>query len=1421
VPAPLQLHLTDYIDGTRWRWELTDNRGGFVADHQVQMDPTTREYDGFVDVSRYLDYLQPLSPPETQLAALGSWIGQEVFGGLRAALWDRRVAPALAVRVIVPPRARDLLLRPFELARFADGTSFLEEGVRFVYQLQEPSATVTDKEAAEGSLRVLAVFSLPVRANPLNLRRERHGLQRLVRDLNQTQGLAVELRVLQYGATRDTLTDALEGEGWDVIHLSGHGSQGELALEDDQGGIDEIGAEELGELLEPARERLKLLILDACYSGAGSHAAARAQVGLDPGPDAGQAQQEVAAETAPTTLPSLAMMLSGQLDCAALAMRYPVGDAFATDLLLALYEKLLDRRSRLPAALHQALGDAMEAGTPRPPLSAATPILIGSRAADLRLDPPQRPPQRAVLPTVGLRIGFPPEPERFVGRLQPMLRASHALARRSPLRGVLFHGMPGAGKTACALELAYRHEEGRFPGGQVWYRGPEAGTEVAGELFKVLFEIQRQLDAPDLGLTAAVDEPERFRAYTLPRLRALLEEKSILVVLDNLETLLTDANRWRDPLWADLVATLLAHDGYSRVVMTSRRVPVELARHPRMVVEPIHALSLAESVLLARELPHLRTLFDDDEGLELIRQTLRVVQGHPKLLELADGLASDRAALARRVAEAAETQPDEVLDAFFAPGVDREGETRQSEADYVRVLGDWTAGVTGGLSPTARLLLAFLCRAEPDDRDQWVVQANWKDVLTRLGEGHPDAAAALARPDEGLQEAVAALEDTGLVAVDRPEPAVLANMLASLAEQAGRAEPAGDIDPAQPAGLLAELAAGATTYTIHAGVAEAVREAAEKSVLDAADVELGDFHLAGFQRGEQSEGTGGGGTVVAAARRGVPYLLRQDRWPEATLMLERMLARDSSPEALDFATPVLRVIAGATRGHEGDLIYAGVLARALQKSGRTGEAEQIMRDVLARSIAGGQYRIASSATGDLVNLLREGGRLGEALAMAEEMATYTRRAGLGPWTQLMDEAMRLQVLAAMGRYAEVLAAVKELRPKLDTLPTQGEADETVDPWNAREVLLDTGNTAALGAGRWEAALALNGETVRVTRARGADELEVAKTRFGDYAPLLRLSRYGEARALLLECRAVFEAGADIQMVGMVYSALADLEDKTGGGDEAVRFQEVALPYTYRVGQPANCGMMHHNLANYLEHRGDDASLVLGHRLAAGVVRYQTQSGGLASTLSAMALSELPPSPPTFAEVAERVEAIEGVRFTELFERLPRTAPDGDAAIAEVWRLVGEAKSRMDEERRNRDEVLASLPPVVRAAFDLEGGEFSAALEAALAELPPKEADATLQRLRDTGLLTEGSASDLEEVLREFGPLLELLVAAVKGESLRPGLEPLLANREEKGWMLREPIHRIWAGERDPETLTIGLDDQDTALIREVLRLLGG
>jgi hypothetical protein len=89
-----------------------------------------------------------------------------------------------------------------------------------------------------------------------------------------------------------------------------------------------------------------------------------------------------------------------------------------------------------------------------------------------------------------------------------------------------------------------------------------------------------------------------LRAFA-PRRRRLLAEAGILVVLDNLETLLTPEGAWRDPRWGILVEALTSHGGESRVILTSRIAPAGLAVLPVLTL-PVHSLSLAEAVALAR-----------------------------------------------------------------------------------------------------------------------------------------------------------------------------------------------------------------------------------------------------------------------------------------------------------------------------------------------------------------------------------------------------------------------------------------------------------------------------------------------------------------------------------------------------------------------------------------------------------------------------------------------------------------------------------------------------------------------------------------------------------------------------------------------------------------------------------------------------
>jgi len=1308
----LVLAVSEYRDPDHWRWELKDAKGNVLADHTVALDSNEREYLGFVNLAAYANSYRGAYTYREILDQIGAWMGEHVFGNLRAKLRERLTPPTTIVQVNVPRNSTEFTTRPFELAHL-DDKPLVAHGIRFVYVESltpnpSPSPLLpspSGRGAGGEGLRILAIFSLPTDENPLNLRRERYELTKLVRTIAQTRGVALELRVIQYGATRAILREALEdAHGWDVIHFSGHGTAGVLVLEDERGKTDLISDSELQEMLLPARGRLQLLTLSACLSGAGTTASARRALGLDTPP----MRDDADATARSTPLPSLAQTLARELDCAALAMRFPVIDDFATDLALALYDLALDKHQPLPNALQLSLARTAPADEP---FSEITPALFGARAGDLKLTPPKRPPQFD-LPATTLSGYFPPEPELFVGRLLPMLHATNALAKQSAQRGVLFYGMAGAGKTYCALELAYRHERERFTG-YVWYKAPNEDREfdIQSEFTRVLTAIETQLHMTDGKLFEYADDPKRFIASTLPRLKTLLQDTSVLIALDNLESWLTPNGAWRDEKFGALVETLLAHNGLSRVILTSRVLPNSLADNKRVLREPIHALSLSESVLLARQLPHLRALLETADGRAQLTRVLNAAQGHPKLLDLAENN-PDYLQQLTRAGDATETP-------FL-----KQGATTQDASAFLQTLENWTRQLSANLSPTARLLLEFLACLEEEDRQSWIVEANWEDFLKRLADGGRQTA------DGDLASALAELAQRALVEISDSESALNFS--------------------------ISNFSISNFQFRLHPAVAETLRASTDASLRAAVDIELGNFWIAVYRQGIKTEMQGGGPLVVQGGKRAAPYLMRASRWQEASSLLEEVILRDRTPATLAQTIPLLQRIADATRGTERELIDAGRLANALLKAGRYDEAEKQLRDLIAASIAQNNYRVASWLAGQLLNLLWQTGQLQAALAVAADMSKYSRRAGLGPWTQLSAETMRLQILNALGRYREVLDAVQRLRAQMETLPETSEADETANPWNVRETLLDTGCQAATRLEQWQTALELNAAIVKYASARGADAADIARTRFNDYGPLLRLRRFQDARALLEYCRAVDEQAHNIAGLGADMSALADLEDKEGNRAAAVRYEKLALRYHYQAAQPEDIAVSHNNLANYLRRAGAPQDEWLAHRLAAAVICLQIQSGNLAVVVNNLANSDLSAAPPAFDAVVEIVERLEGVRFREMFARRDW---NGDEAIRVVWEMGREKVAGSKVEREQ----------------------------------------------------------EIARILQQFDPLLRAIAAVANGdERERKEIEELLPKLQEGNWQISDAVQRIWNGERDAESLTQGLDEQDSALVRRVL-----
>jgi hypothetical protein len=196
-----------------------------------------------------------------------------------------------------------------------------------------------------------------------------------------------------------------------------------------------------------------------------------------------------------------------------------------------------------------------------------------------------------------------------------------------------------------------------------------------------------------------------------------------------------------------------------------------------------------------------------------VRRVLRVVQGHPKLMELADAAAADRNRLDAQLAAAEEAAAGRGgLEAFF-----RDGASTLDPEEFLSALARWTESALAVLSPEARLMAEFVACLEDGDRVSSVIDANWVDLWRRL-------------------------ELPG----DPPAPGPLLGALAAAALVEAEAIPVPDPGDQPGSGNQADAGSqpGLVVYLVHPGVAAAVIAAARPEAREAADAELAAFWAA-------------------------------------------------------------------------------------------------------------------------------------------------------------------------------------------------------------------------------------------------------------------------------------------------------------------------------------------------------------------------------------------------------------------------------------------------------------------------------------------------------------------------------------------------------------------------------------------------
>src|SRR5207244_8685270 len=81
------------------------------------------------------------------------------------------------------------------------------------------------------------------------------------------------------------------------------------------------------------------------------------------------------------------------------------------------------------------------------------------------------------------------------------------------------------------------------------------------------------------------------------------------------------------------------------------------------------------------------------------------------------------------------------------------------------------------------------------------------------------------------------------------------------------------------------------------------------------------------------------------------------------------------------------------------------------------------------------------------------------------------------------------------------------------------------------------------------------------------------------------------------------------------------------------------------------------------------------------------------------------------------------------------------------------------------------------------------------------------------------ASHRDQIDQQFGTLFPALATALDRLAVRALMEESLSQLEAAGWHISETIQRIWAGERDWQTLVENLNNQEALFVLRVLETL--
>lgn len=558
---------------------------------------------------------------ETELARLGQAVGRAVFpgpiGDALATLLDdarSRNEPVLLAFETADP---SLLSIPFEAARLPDGRiPALEPGVRVLRRYTEAKAQALAPRP--GPLRILVAIGAPdegkTKSTVLDIEAELQTLLDAVDEARRTGGSA-EAEILEVG-NPDQIRNALLEGSFHVLHLSGHGNAGTIEMETEDGAPVPVTPKDLADAFRAAGQTPPLVVLSSYHGGvSGNDTASFAQGLLEQG--------------VPTVL----------------AMQSTVSDWYGTRLAGALYGYLGRKNVRLSShalALarqeveserRKALQTGKQGGQLLPEYATPSLFYAGEEiplldweAVPVETTRKTQPPVAGPVPLlkIGELIGRREELREVLRILRDDPRAIEKHGRKA---GVVLQGLGGVGKSALAGRTMSRLVEegwslavveGRWTSSEL---APRVGAALLAHENPAIRTIATHLLHPEL--------PDQARVQLLAN---LLSSYSVLLVFDNFEDNLTlGGTAFLDAATGAVLDALYqsAHEG--RILFTSR-YPIPDSESWLATV-PLGPLTPAQTRKLFYRLAELK-----GRPPEVLASLLRVIGGHPRMLEYLDAI---------------------------------------------------------------------------------------------------------------------------------------------------------------------------------------------------------------------------------------------------------------------------------------------------------------------------------------------------------------------------------------------------------------------------------------------------------------------------------------------------------------------------------------------------------------------------------------------------------------------------------------------------------------------------------------------------------------------------------------------------------------------------------------------------------------